>query len=92
MTMNGFWPPSSSWTRLPAAAASALSRSPTATEPVNEIACTAGCATSGPPTAPPRPTTTLSTPAGMPASSRHDARCSVVSGASCAGFSTTVLP
>ena len=74
MTISGLWPPSSSWTRLPSAVASPRTWRPTATEPVNETARTSACSTSGVPTAEPRPTTTLKTPAGMPPSSRHAAR------------------
>ena len=42
MTTSGFWPPSSSCTRLPAAVAASRTRRPTATEPVKEIARTSG--------------------------------------------------
>ena len=67
-------------------------RAPTATEPVNEIALTCGCSTSGVPTAEPRPMTTLKTPGGSPPSSRQAARWRPVSGASWASFMTTVFP
>ena len=66
--------------------------SPTGTLPVNEIARTPGCSTSGVPTAEPRPITTFRTPAGSPASSSARTMCSPVSGESCASFNTIVLP
>ena len=92
MTISGLCPPSSSWTRLPSAVACSRTCTPTDTEPVNEIARTCGCSTSGVPTSEPRPTTTLKTPAGTPPSSRQAAKCRPVSGDSCASFITTVLP
>ena len=44
------------------------------------------------PTTSPRPVTTFSTPAGMPASSASSARRIVVSGVALAGFSTIEFP
>ena len=44
------------------------------------------------PASEPRPSTMLKAPAGSPPSARQAARCSPVSGASCASFITTVFP
>ena len=66
MTISGLWPPSSSCERLPRRPAVSRMPSPTGTEPVNEIARTPGCSTSGVPTAEPRPMTTFRTPARQP--------------------------
>ena len=65
---------------------------PTPSEPVNEIARTSGCATSGVPTLEPDPVTRLRTPLGMPACSRILTSSSEVSGACDAGLNTTALP
>jgi hypothetical protein len=91
-TISGLWPPSSSWTRLPSFVASSRTDWPTGTEPVNEIARTRGSRTIALPTFEPEPVSTFSTPAGSPASARHSARRSPVTGASVASFSTTALP
>jgi hypothetical protein len=65
---------------------------PTPSDPVNEMARTAGCATSGVPTAAPDPVTRLSTPFGSPASSRIRTSSTDVIGACEAGLKTTALP
>ena len=91
-TMVGFLPPISSCTRASRSAPTAAMPRPTPSEPVNEIARTSGCATSGVPTLAPEPVTRLSTPFGMPASSRIFTSSSDVSGACDAGLKTTVLP
>src|SRR6185369_9168254 len=61
-------------------------------EPVNATLSTPGCAASAAPAVSPYPGTTLTTPGGTPASSASSPRRSDVSGASSAGFSTTVQP
>src|SRR5438876_1233192 len=53
---------------------------------------TRGSPTMALPTCEPEPVSTFSTPGGSPASARHSARCSPVTGASVASFSTTALP
>ena len=65
---------------------------PVAVEPVNETTRTPGCATSGAPAPAPSPVTRLTTPGGTPASARVCTKLTAESGASSAGFSTTVLP
>src|SRR5438128_1180229 len=70
----------------------ALLRRPTSVAPVNAILYTSGCSTSRSPTVRPAPTTTLSTPSGMPADSASSSSSSAVMGVKPAGFSTTVLP
>ncbi len=85
-------PPSSSVTRLIVCAALAAIERPTSVEPVNAIFATSGCSTRRAPHVLPGPTTTLTTPGAIPASSAISAKRSAVSGVSSAGFSTTVLP
>ncbi len=82
MTSSGLWPPSSSWTRQSRAVASSRTDFPTSTEPVNEIARTPGFRTSSAPAFEPEPVSTLSTPAGRPASANASATWSPVRGAS----------
>ncbi len=67
-------------------------RLPVAVEPVNDTACTSGCATSGSPVSLPKPCTTFSTPAGIPASRARLPSIEAVSGDSSLIFSTAVLP
>ena len=69
-----------------------MTERPTSVEPVKPIFATSGCSTSRWPTIEPLPTTTLSTPSGIPASSASSARRRAESGVSSAGLSTTVLP
>ena len=73
------------------AAPAAIER-PTSVEPVNATLATSGCSTSRCPHVRPGPTTTLTTPSGIPASRAMRSNSSAVSGVSSAGFSTTVLP
>ena len=74
-------------------AACASSRRPTSVEPVNESLRTSGSASIAATTSALRVVgTTLTTPAGTPASARIAATASAVSGVSVAGFSTTVQP
>src|SRR5205085_1665815 len=73
-------------------AAPCITLRPTSVEPVNPIFATSGCSTSRCPTTRPGPTTTLTTPSGIPASSASSASRSAESGVSSAGLSTTVLP
>ena len=79
-------------TRLIVAAAPAAIERPTSVEPVNAILATSGCSTRRCPQVRPGPTTTLTTPSGIPASVAISAKRSAVSGVSSAGLSTTVLP
>ena len=65
---------------------------PVRCEPVNATLSTSGCAASAAPAVSPKPGTTLTTPGGTPASRHSSASRSGVSGASSAGFSTTVQP
>ena len=64
-------PPSSRVTRLMVPAAPAMIPFPTSVEPVKATLATSGCSTSRFPTLLPGPTTTLTTPSGMPASTRY---------------------
>ena len=63
-----------------------------AVDPVNETLRTRGSVTRASPSTPPGPVTTDSTPSGSPASVKHRARASAVSGVVLAGLSTTALP
>jgi hypothetical protein len=67
-------------------------RSPTALDPVKETLRIRGSATSRSPISSPCPVTTLSTPAGRPASTKHAASASAVSGVVSAGLRTTAFP
>ncbi len=71
-TICGDFPPSSSDTRAPRAAAVAPMRSPVAVEPVKAILSTPGWSTSAAPVGP-RPVMTLNTPLGTPASTASSA-------------------
>ena len=86
------FPPSSKVTRLIVPDARAITSRPASVEPVKVTLATSGCSTRTVPTVVPRPTTTSSTPSGMPASRASSASRSAVSGVSSAGFTTTVLP
>ena len=85
-------PPSSSVTRLIVDAALRITICPTSVEPVNPIFATSGCSISRCPTTEPLPTTTFSTPSGIPASRASSPRRIVESGVSSAGLITIVLP
>ena len=85
-------PPSSSVTRLIVSAAPAAIRRPTSVEPVNATFATSGCSTSRAPAVEPGPTSTFTTPSGIPASTAIRSNSIAVSGVSSAGLSTTVLP
>ena len=76
--------------RLPVAAA--MMRLPTGVEPVNAILSTSGWAASASPAIAPGPGTTLTTPAGKPASMISSPSRSAVSGVCSAGLNTTVFP
>ncbi len=91
-TMFADLPPSSSVTRLIVDDADAAIEAPTSVDPVNATLPTCGCSTRRWPTVRPGPTTTFTTPSGIPASSAISANRSAVSGVSSAGFSTTVFP
>ncbi len=90
-TMNGLLPPSSSESFLPEPAVAFRMMRPTSVEPVNAILSTSGWLTISSPVRP-SPVTTLSTPAGRPASCASSARHSAVSGVNSAGLSRTVFP
>ena len=79
-------------TRLIVPAAPRITCWPTSVEPVKPIFATSGCSISRWPATEPLPTTTFTTPSGIPASSASSASRSAESGVSSAGFSTTVLP
>ena len=64
-------PPSSSVTRLIVPAAPRITCWPTSVEPVKPIFATSGCSISRCPTTEPLPTTTLTTPSGMPGVERE---------------------
>ena len=85
-------PPSSSVTRLMVLAAPSMTCRPTSVDPVNPILATSGCAMSRSPATEPGPTTTLTTPSGIPASSASSEKRRAVRGVSSAGLRTTVLP
>ena len=87
---NGLLPPSSMLNFFRPAVLTM--RLPVAVEPVNEMARTSGRAHSGSPVSLPKPCTTFSTPAGMPASSASSPRRAAVMGDSSLIFSTAVLP
>ena len=65
---------------------------PTPLEPVNVIALTRSSSTRTSPISDEGPATTLSQPAGRPASSSSSARSSAESGVALAGLSTTAQP
>ncbi len=91
-TMLGLFPPSSRVTRFSESAQVRMMCWPIALEPVKLILSTSGCSSRGWPASGPRPVSTLSTPAGTPASSAARARPRAVRGVCSAGFSTTVQP
>ena len=90
-TRKGLLPPSSRVSFLPLPAVARRMARPTSVEPVNAILSTSGWDTSSLPVSP-SPVTTLSTPAGNPASLAISAKSSAVSGVNSAGFKTTVFP
>ena len=90
--MFGDLPPSSSETRLRLPVAARTMCLPTSVEPVNAILSTPSCAASAAPAVSPNPGTTLTTPAGRPASSMSSPSRSADSGVCSAGLSTTVQP
>ena len=91
-TMLALLPPSSSVTRFTCSAQPAMIRLPTAVDPVNATLRTSGCSTSRQPASAPVPTTTCSTPSGMPASSASSPKRIAVSGVVSAGLRIAVLP
>ena len=91
-TRVGFLPPNSSDSFFSIGAASDAMRRPTAVLPVNEIALTSGCATSGSPTSGPSPWTMLSTPVGKPMPAASSPSSVAVCGVTSDGLATTVLP
>src|SRR5450756_3234748 len=92
-TRNGALPPSSIDGLSTLSAASCSSLRPTSVEPVNETTRTRGSCSIALTTGPERREgTTLTTPAGTPASSSTGISASMVSGVSDAGLSTTGQP
>ncbi len=91
-TMLADLPPSSSVTRLIVCAAAAAIPRPTSVEPVKATLATSGCSTRRCPHTRPGPTTTLTTPSGIPDSTAILSNSTAVSGVSSAGLRTTVLP
>src|SRR5712692_5747907 len=92
-TMKGALPPSLNDSRLIWRAAVAMIPFPTSVEPVKPILRISGCVSSSAPTRPERlVVSTLSTPAGSPASWVIRAMASAVSGVADAGLRTTVQP
>ena len=69
-----------------------MMRLPTGVEPVNAILSTSGWAARASPAIAPGPGTTLTTPAGNPASMISSPSRSAVSGVCSAGLNTTVFP
>src|SRR3954453_21514834 len=65
---------------------------PTCVEPVNDTTRTSSCVVKGVPTSSPSPVTMLTTPLGIPASSRTLTKFSADKGVCEAGLNTTVLP
>ena len=70
----------------------AITRAPTALEPVKEIFATSGCTVIGAPTRSPVPVMMLSTPGGRPISAAMTPSSSSTTGVISDGFSTTVQP
>ena len=91
-TMLGLFPPSSSATRLTLIAAPRISDRPASRPPVSEMRSTSGLSPSAWPTRSPGPSTRLTTPGGVLASSSRRVRWIAVSGVTWAGFMTAVLP
>src|SRR5687767_4165872 len=92
MIMLTFLPHVSRWTFLHVGAAAWLTIRPTCVEPVNDTTRTSLLVVSGVPTSSPSPVTMLTTPRGMPASSRTLTKLTADSGVCDAGLKTTVLP
>src|SRR2546423_15692014 len=88
----GFFPPSSSDTRLSIGPAAPAIHLPTAVEPVNEIVGTSGCVTSAAPARAPVPCTMISTPAGSPAWLQISPSIHAVTGVTSLGLPTHVFP
>ena len=92
-TMLADLPPSSKETGVSAGAAAAMIAWPVRLSPVKVMRSIPGWRVSASPTSPgPKPWTTFSTPAGIPASSASRPRRSALSGVCSAGFKTTVQP
>ena len=77
---------------MPVADAVAITWRPTLVDPVKQVIETSGWPTRCWPATGPVPVTTLTTPAGAPASVNASAKRSEVSGVISAGLSTMVLP
>jgi hypothetical protein len=92
MIMMTFLPPISRWTFLKDGAAFCATARPTSVDPVNDTTRTSSLDSIGSPTSRPLPVTRLTTPRGMPASSRILTKLNADSGVSVAGLKTTVFP
>jgi hypothetical protein len=90
--MFGLFPPSSSEIFFTFAEASRMISWPVVVSPVNATLPMPGCAAIDAPTVPPGPVTTLSTPAGTPASSASSPSRIAVRGVYEAGFRIAALP
>src|SRR5690606_27086729 len=89
--MLGDFPPSSSDRRLMLPADALMIDRPVSVEPVNAILSTSSCAARSAP-ASPYPVTTLTTPAGSPASTRSSTRRNADREEFSDGLTTTVQP
>ena len=90
--MKGDFPPSSKLTGVSDSAAARPIRRAVCGEPVKLSRARSGCAASAAPASSPLPCTTLSTPAGRPASAATSASIEQVSGVHSGSLSTTVFP
>src|SRR5688500_17559471 len=91
-TTLAFFPPSSSESFLNCGPATRAIWAPVFVPPVNDTALTPGCATIAAPALGPSPCTTLSTPAGNPASAHNSHNRYAVIGVSSLGLATAVFP
>ena len=91
-TTSAFLPPSSRQVLASLRAAASLTARPVAAEPVKLTRSTSWWSTSAAPASDPSPCTTLSTPAGTPASSANSARNDADAGVCSDGFRTAALP
>ena len=91
-TRLGLLPPSSRLTFFTVPAASRMISWPVAVSPVKATLPIPGWAAIAAPASPPGPVTTLTTPAGSPASRASSPKRMAVSGDQLAGLRTTVLP
>ncbi len=91
-TMFGLFPPSSRVEPMNRPAVAEAMADPVRVDPVKEIFASFGLSTSACPASAPRPVTTLTTPAGNPASSASSARRRIVREVYSLGLITAVFP